>query len=283
MIKRSLFFPRSDHSWLMATALYLGVIGCAVGAITWIGHMALTAAGHHVPAQLASAGNNASQADYEASSEVLQSNDDWMQSVRSGRYFRNQSGGRNRRREAMDPPRGVGIFDLFDDENDAEEFSSAGGTYKTVCVRLCDGYSFPISFATTSSRFARDQKTCENSCTSPAKLYVHRNAGSDPKEMYDLSGKPYSALPTANLYQTSYDESCKCRAHPWEQISLDRHRMYALEAQSRKGDKQTRERARSELKELRAAQPELVKERRVSNRSAQSSRRLRRTASHDDE
>ncbi|HEY6027233.1 MAG TPA: DUF2865 domain-containing protein, partial [Pseudolabrys sp.] len=29
----------------------------------------------------------------------------------------------------------------------------AGGTYRTVCVRTCDGYYFPISFATTPDRF----------------------------------------------------------------------------------------------------------------------------------
>lgn len=276
MIKRSLFFPRSDRNWLTATGLYLGVIGCAVAAITWIGHMALTAAGHHVPAQLASA-DKVPPTEYEASSEVLQSNDDWMRSVRSGEYFRNRSGGR-RRQAPSEPPRGVGIFDLFrDGEGDSEGPVSGGGTYKTVCVRLCDGYAFPISFSTTSSSFARDQRTCENSCTSPAKLYVYRNTGTDPSEMYDLRGRPYSALPTANLYQTSYDESCKCRAHPWEQEAQDRHRMYALEAKSRKGDKQ----ARAELNELRAAQPQLVTQQRASNSSERRSRRARRASRED--
>ena len=28
------------------------------------------------------------------------------------------------------------------------------GTYRTVCVRSCDGYYFPISYATTAERFA---------------------------------------------------------------------------------------------------------------------------------
>ena len=32
-------------------------------------------------------------------------------------------------------------------------------TYRTVCVRLCDGYYFPVSFSTLPSHFARDTET----------------------------------------------------------------------------------------------------------------------------
>src|ERR1700761_7708591 len=35
------------------------------------------------------------------------------------------------------------------------------GTYRTVCVRACDGGYFPISFATTPARFPDDEKTCK--------------------------------------------------------------------------------------------------------------------------
>src|SRR4029077_15323662 len=32
------------------------------------------------------------------------------------------------------------------------------GTYRTVCVRTCDGYYFPISYSTVPSRFADDER-----------------------------------------------------------------------------------------------------------------------------
>src|ERR1700760_4832637 len=35
------------------------------------------------------------------------------------------------------------------------------GTYRTVCVRTCDGGYFPISFATVQSRFSDDERSCK--------------------------------------------------------------------------------------------------------------------------
>src|SRR5690606_29512315 len=37
------------------------------------------------------------------------------------------------------------------------EYGRRHGTYRTVCVRLCDGFFFPISFATTPDRFGADE------------------------------------------------------------------------------------------------------------------------------
>ena len=38
------------------------------------------------------------------------------------------------------------------------------GTYRTVCVRTCDGAYFPVSFATVQARFPDDEKTCKALC-----------------------------------------------------------------------------------------------------------------------
>lgn len=110
-------------------------------------------------------------------------------------------------------------------------------TYSTVCVRLCDGYYWPISFSTTEDNFGRDRVTCERSCGQPARLFVYRNPGGEPADMRDLDRQPYSRLKTAFLYRSTYDAQCKCKADPWEQEAKDRHRLYALESASRKGDK----------------------------------------------
>jgi hypothetical protein len=92
---------------------------------------------------------------------------------------------------------------------------------------MCDGYFFPISFATTPDRFATDEAACRSRCTSPARLYVYPNPGGEPEEMRDTRGQPYSALKTAFLFRTNYDESCTCKPHPWEQQALARHRAFA--------------------------------------------------------
>jgi Protein of unknown function (DUF2865) len=108
-----------------------------------------------------------------------------------------------------------------------------GATYRTMCVRLCDGYYWPIGFASQPSNFDRDSKICEQSCDSPAVLYHYRNPGGEPEEMVDLKGQPYISLSSAFLHRTTYSESCKCRPHPWEKEALERHERYAHQPQSR--------------------------------------------------
>jgi hypothetical protein len=110
-------------------------------------------------------------------------------------------------------------------------------TYRTVCVRLCDGFYWPMSYNTTKDHFDQDAQGCESSCAAPARLFVMSNPGEDVDSMVDVKGQPYRRLPTAFRYRTTYDASCSCRAQPWEQASLDRHRLYALEAQQKKGNK----------------------------------------------
>jgi hypothetical protein len=85
------------------------------------------------------------------------------------------------------------------------------GTYRTLCVRTCDGYYFPISFSTVPSRFATDEQTCQSMCPgSDVALYTYRNPGEDVNQMVSLTGEPYTALPTAFRYRQEYDAACIC-------------------------------------------------------------------------
>lgn len=108
-------------------------------------------------------------------------------------------------------------------------------TYRTMCVRLCDGYYWPIGFASPPSNFDRDSKTCQQSCNSPAALYYYPNPGGEPEDMADLEGRPYASLSSAFLHRSSYNASCKCRPHPWETEALERHERYAHQPPSRTG------------------------------------------------
>jgi hypothetical protein len=102
-----------------------------------------------------------------------------------------------------------------------------GGTYRTLCVRLCDGFYFPISYSTRRGRFAGDAKQCERSCPAGSRLFVHRNPGQDVDEMVDLDGRPYRSLPTAFLHRAQYVADCTCRGNPWDEAAVARHRAYA--------------------------------------------------------
>jgi hypothetical protein len=85
------------------------------------------------------------------------------------------------------------------------------GTFRSLCVRVCDGYYFPISFTTVQSRFARDEQLCRSMCPgTEVALYVHRNPGEESEAMVSLAGEPYVALPRAFRYRQEYDPTCSC-------------------------------------------------------------------------
>ncbi|RVD49639.1 DUF2865 domain-containing protein, partial [Mesorhizobium sp. M2D.F.Ca.ET.140.01.1.1] len=44
------------------------------------------------------------------------------------------------------------------------DLPGADDEFRTVCVRTCDGYFFPMSNAASYGDFERDQKNCESSC-----------------------------------------------------------------------------------------------------------------------
>jgi hypothetical protein len=80
-------------------------------------------------------------------------------------------------------------------------------------VRTCDGFYFPISFATIPARFGDDERTCKNLCpASDANLFTYRNPGEDMNSAVSVSGQPYSSSPNAFKYRTEFNPSCSCKA-----------------------------------------------------------------------
>ena len=120
-------------------------------------------------------------------------------------------------------------------DNDRPKRTAA--TYGTVCVRLCDGFSFPISYSTSRERFAADAKQCEQRCPTRSRLFVHRNPGEGIADSVDLQGRPYRSLPTAFLHRTQYVADCTCRGNPWDEAALGRHRAYADTARKKAANK----------------------------------------------
>ena len=87
------------------------------------------------------------------------------------------------------------------------------GTYRTVCVRTCDGYYFPVSYSTVPNRFADDQRACQRECpAAEAVLYSYRNPGEDINQAVSLNGQQYTELPNAFRYRKEYTGAvCSCR------------------------------------------------------------------------
>ena len=95
-------------------------------------------------------------------------------------------------------------------------YSAPPGTYRTLCVRTCDGYYFPVSNASSPSDFDRDQQNCQSSCPgTEVQIYYHRSGQESETMVSGLSGTPYSELPAAYLYKQSGAPSpagCACHA-----------------------------------------------------------------------
>src|ERR1700716_1876771 len=116
--------------------------------------------------------------------------------------------------------RGPGSFleNLFGNNNNnpgapGADLGPQSGTFRTVCVRSCDGAYFPISFATVPARFPDDEKTCKNLCpAAEATLFTYRNPGEDMNQAVSINGQAYSSSPNAFRYRQEFNPSCACKA-----------------------------------------------------------------------
>ena len=114
--------------------------------------------------------------------------------------------------------RGPGNFldNLFGNNNPVPPGADLGpqsGTFRTVCVRTCDGAYFPISFATVPARFPDDERTCKALCpAAEASLFTYRNPGEDINQAVSINGQPYTSSPNAFRYRQEFNPSCACKA-----------------------------------------------------------------------
>jgi hypothetical protein len=88
----------------------------------------------------------------------------------------------------------------------------SSATYRTVCVRLCDGYYFPVSFSTLPSHFEQDANVCQSKCAAPSELYYYQNPGATVDQSVALrTQEPYTTLKTAFRYRKELVPGCSCK------------------------------------------------------------------------
>ena len=94
--------------------------------------------------------------------------------------------------------------------------SYSGDTFRTLCVRKCDGYYFPISFSTTKDNFKRDTVACESMCPgTEVELFMHKVPEEESEDMVSKKGEPYKAMSYAFAYRSdnqTKDPACRCQA-----------------------------------------------------------------------
>jgi hypothetical protein len=152
-----------------------------------------------------------------------------------------QGGGRNKRRVAelndalarsgcagVRPRRG--LFDFFGGEEVEEPRErmpvyrnvNPNGRYRTVCVRLCDGFYFPISYSTPGYRVGEDAARCQANCAAPAELYVYNNPGAEIEQAFSLQGgSAYMDLPVALKFRKEYVKGCSCKQAEYNPTQIE--------------------------------------------------------------
>ena len=85
-------------------------------------------------------------------------------------------------------------------------------TVRTICVRRCDGYYFPVSFSTKRGSMVEDAEACTNLCPgTEMELFYHKAVKETTEQMIStVDGQPYTSLPNAFAYRERYDASCTC-------------------------------------------------------------------------
>ncbi|WP_169823009.1 DUF2865 domain-containing protein [Methyloligella halotolerans] len=124
--------------------------------------------------------------------------------------------------------RGGGLFDWFGGR-DRDEYGGppvsrqilSNVPYRTVCVRLCDGFYYPISYSVYSSNFNHDASQCQQNCAAPAELYVYQNPGQEMEQAISLNGQPYIDLPIAFKYRKEYIKGCSCKQTEYNPTEIE--------------------------------------------------------------
>lgn len=114
------------------------------------------------------------------------------------------------------------------------------GHFKTMCVRLCDGYYFPISHGVSRSRFNADAEACQSRCSADARLFFLPANATDISAARDRMGRTYENLKSAFLYRKSAPSQCTCRPDPWSEAERARHASYRIEEEQRQAEAQRR-------------------------------------------
>ncbi|GJD58012.1 DUF2865 domain-containing protein [Methylobacterium dankookense] len=83
---------------------------------------------------------------------------------------------------------------------------------RTVCVRMCDGYLFPIGNLKGRADLPVHAAACAAACPgAPTSLYTLSKGAAELDEAVSLRGLPYKASALANIYRQRRVADCSCQ------------------------------------------------------------------------
>lgn len=102
---------------------------------------------------------------------------------------------------------------------------------RTVCVRACDGYLFPLGQLDAKRDLPVHEAACAAACpNAPTALYTLVGGATELDQAVSLTGQPYAKLPSANLFRTKRIAHCACQPEGVAAIPLAIDRDLTLRA-----------------------------------------------------
>ena len=130
---------------------------------------------------------------------------------------------------------------LFDNEMPDEPLANGlpsdekGYGYRTICVRSCDGFYFPISNNASQRRLSMDADLCRSSCPNAETALYLVPIGQDAEMAVSVDGHlPYPSLPNAFKYRRGVDSACSCRkqGQSWSEALAESERILVQNGRS---------------------------------------------------
>ncbi len=154
---------------------------------------------------------------------------------------RNRCGDQYVREYEAQRSRSNSIFSFFSNEEPDDQasrytpYGGASSTYRTLCVRECDGFYFPVSNETTPDHFQDDENKCRSQCASPAQLFYHRS-DQDVDQMMSIAGQPYAQMPFAFRNRKVYIRGCSCNQAEYSRDEIAKSEEALKKGQSKRAD-----------------------------------------------
>jgi hypothetical protein len=97
-------------------------------------------------------------------------------------------------------------------KNHARAAATPLASRRPVCVRLCDGFFFPVGPFSGGQAIASADSSCAGICPdAPTALYFLPPGSDRIEDATSTSGARYTALPVSLRYRTTLDGACACR------------------------------------------------------------------------
>jgi hypothetical protein len=101
--------------------------------------------------------------------------------------------------------------DTYLDDGDHSERALGS---RSFCVRLCDGFYFPVGPASGGKTAQAQSTACARMCPAAEVALYSLPSGGEVSEALGPRGRPYAALATAFRFRTELSPSCTCNGRP---------------------------------------------------------------------